>query len=126
MKLIRPIFFIFLLSLAIIPSAMADKDGFKSNMKDIGIVTGRGLVNVATFWLELPRAFKVERREHPKVWPVGLIPRYFTFMVYRGFSGGMDFIFHPFVVPFSEGTPRPWTEPMGLPDYVWQKGDVDL
>jgi len=101
-------------------------DGFRANTKDILTVMTRGMVNVATSPLEAPRAFKVERKEHKWLWPVTFVPRYFTSTVYRFVSGAMDFALHPFIVPFTEETPRPWTEPMGLPDYVWQKGDSEF
>lgn len=125
MKWIRFLVLAILLQAMALPAARAE-EGVKAAFKEIGLLTGRGLVNMATALLEFPRAFRVEKKEHPHMWPIGFLPRYTTFAIYRFVSGTMDLIFHPWIIPFSDETPRPWTEPMGLPDYIWQKGEVDL
>src|SRR3989338_6869751 len=98
MKCIRFVFFIFLFFLPLTPLVRANSEGFKATVKDEVIVIGRGIINVATCLLELPRAYRVEKRNHSRLWPVGLVPRYFTYTVFRFVSGAMDAFFHPWII----------------------------
>jgi len=92
----------------------------EKTFKEIASIQGRGAMNILTSPGELASAYRFERKDHPKAWPVTYVPRFFTNLTTRVASGVNDLAVLPFVVPFKEDT-GPITRHFDLPDYVWQK-----
>jgi len=104
---------------ALTPQANADPGEHNGAAKS-GIVFVRGVVNLGTFLLEIPRTTVSEIRIHPKIWPLTFLPRAVANMFLRIASGLTDFIFYPLSAPFYDDVIDPLTRHMGLPDYAWQ------
>jgi len=97
----------------------ADPVKKESVLKQITSVEKRGIVNFATSPGELVNAFKVEKKAHPKAWPVTYPPRFFTNTMIRWGSSVNDILVLPWIAATSDTTPL--TQHFELPDYVWEK-----
>jgi len=87
--------------------------------KQIASIEGRGAMNFLTSPGEFASAFRMEKKDHPKAWPLTYVPRAFTNIAIRVGSSVNDFIVLPWYVTWSD--PTPLTRHFELPDYVWQK-----
>ena len=85
-------------------------------------IMGRGLLNVISSPLEIIRTPLVESGQHPYAWPLTCLPRTLRNFCYRLTSGIYDIAFYPFGAPFLDKTP-PFTEKMGISEYIWQNED---
>lgn len=111
------------LFLGVLPiSIEASVDGrtTRGPLARLGMVEGRGLLNLLGSPAELCSTARREMELHPRLWPVTYLPRFFANAVLRVTSGVADIAFYPWVVPFTDDI-SPWTEPYGLPVYPWQK-----
>ena len=89
-------------------------------LKEIGYIEGRGFVNLTTCLSEFVFAFKSEKKQHPKAWPLTYGPRVFANVVTRfGSTVHDNFILPWYVMQAKDDTPL--TRRFGLPDYAWQK-----
>jgi len=109
-----------LVGLLVLPVNGYAYDNDQNAFKRILISESRGLLNLATAPLELIYTPIRELKKHPKAWFVTFIPRAAGNLIYRAVSGVNDAFFYPFYGAFAKDN-RPWTEPMGLSDYVFQK-----
>lgn len=102
--------------------AATDADGrtAKGPLGRIGIVEGRGFLNLLGSPAELCSTARREADSHPRLWPLTYWPRLVGNLVLRITSGIADIAFYPWVVPFTDDI-SPWTESYGLPEYPWQK-----
>jgi hypothetical protein len=91
----------------------------ESVLKQIGSIEKRGFVNLLTWPAELVYAFKGEKKDHPKAWPLTYVPRFFMNTVTRISSSVNDIFVLPWYVAWSDATPL--TRRFELPDYVWEK-----
>ena len=91
----------------------------QSAFKKIIAVEKRGAMNFLSSPAELFYAFKQEKKDHPKAWPLTYIPSFFTKAAVRVGSSANDLIVLPWYVAASNDTPL--TRRFDLPDYVWQK-----
>ncbi|MFH0985814.1 MAG: hypothetical protein V1882_09825 [Candidatus Omnitrophota bacterium] len=91
----------------------------QTTFQQIVFVQKRGVINFASSPAELFYAFKKEKADHPKAWPLTYIPSFFTKMMIRIGSSVNDLIVLPWYVAVSDDTPL--TRRFELPDYVWQK-----
>ena len=91
----------------------------ESALKQIASVEKRGFVNFATSPAEFAYAFKAEKKDHPKAWPLTYVPRVFSNIAIRVGSSVNDLIVLPWYVAKSDATPL--TRQFDLPDYVWEK-----
>jgi hypothetical protein len=99
----------------------AAETGKQTNaFKQILDVQGRGVVNILTFPGEFGRAFRIEKKAHPKAWPVTYFPRALTDAITRAGSGVHDVAVLPFYVNAIKD-PTPMTRHFELPDYCWQQ-----
>ena len=84
------------------------------------MVIGRGLGNLAGIAVEpfatLGREFEMHHWEWPVTYPLRLINN----ILVRASSAVVDIAINPWIVPFTDDI-SPLTEPMGLPNYPWQK-----
>lgn len=103
------------------PVLASSEDGItdKKPLARSATVFGRGLVNLVTLPIEIPRSVHSETGVHSRLWPVTFLPRTATNLIYRATSAVNDIVFFPWVVLFTDHI-APWTKPMGLPDYPWQ------
>jgi len=88
--------------------------------KRIWDVQSRGVVNIATCWGEMIRAFGLEKADHPKAWPLTYFPYAFGNSLLRLGSGINDAAILPFYVNATKDS-TPITERMDLPEYFWKK-----
>ncbi len=85
-----------------------------------GYVFGRGVLNALASPMELVRTFKIEKRDHTRLWPITMIPKSFYNFFMRISSAGYDIAIYPFfVVPFTDDI-RPMSRYFEMPDYPWQ------
>jgi hypothetical protein len=91
----------------------------ESAVKQIASVEGRGALNFVTTPAEFVYAFKTEKKDHPKAWPLTYVPRAFANMATRVGSSVYDIAVLPWFVRRSDETPL--TRHLDLPDYAWQK-----
>ncbi len=110
------IVFLFLGTSALFAAEPVKKE---SVLKRIGSIEKRGFVNLLTSPAEVVYAFKGEKKDHPKAWPLTYIPCFFAKTVTRLGSSVNDILVLPWYVTWSEATPL--TRHFELPDYVWQK-----
>lgn len=108
-----------LLFLGTCPLFAAETVKKENAFKQIVSVETRGLVNFFTSPAEIVYALKTEKKDHPKIWPVTYLPRFFANFVTRISSSVNDFIVLPWYVAWSDATPL--TRHFELPDYVWEK-----
>lgn len=101
-------------------SLYASTDGRtdKGTLGRVGVVMGRGLINLVGLPTEFFFTPAEEIKNHPKAWPLTFIPKTVTNIIFRAASAGSDIVFFPWIVPFTDDI-SPMTEPMGLPDYPW-------
>ena len=92
----------------------------ESALKQMGSVEKRGFVNFLTSPGEVVNAFKTEKKEHPKAWPLTYVPRLMTNLAIRAASSANDLIVLPFSKTLTHDT-TPLTRRFDLPDYVWEK-----
>ena len=92
----------------------------ESGIRCVGMVLGRGAVNLVTLPGEIVRTVPSEREMHPKLWPVTYLPRMFLNLAVRLVSSVNDIGILPWYVGATKDT-RPITNFYDLPDYVWQK-----
>ncbi len=85
-------------------------------------IMGRGVLNLVSFPLEVVRTPAVETGAHHYLWIFSSVPRTFRNVIYRLSSGLYDIAFYPFATPFVEEAP-PFTQKMGLSNYIWQNAD---
>ncbi len=83
-------------------------------------VLGRGVINVVSLPLEIPRTAISLSQDQPKMWPITFIPHAVSNLIFRASSALNDIILFPFRAAFVDDL-TPWTRGMGLPDYPWQK-----
>lgn len=86
-------------------------------------VFGRGLMNLITLPMEVPRTVLSERKKHPKGWMLIVLPRTLENVVVRGFSAAHDSFVSPFYLTNDESK-RPLSRRFDLPDYPWQPQPV--
>lgn len=91
----------------------------ESVWKQIASVEKRGFLNFFTSPGEFVRALKLEKKIHPKAWPLTYISRSFTNIAIRAGSSANDILVLPWYVAKSDDTPL--TRRFDLPDYAWQK-----
>ncbi|MFH1800565.1 MAG: hypothetical protein ABH891_06960 [Candidatus Omnitrophota bacterium] len=91
----------------------------ESTLNKIGSLEKRGAVNFLTSPAELVYAFKGEKKDHPKAWPLTYVPRLFTNMAIRVGSSVNDILVLPWYAAASDATPL--TRRFELPDYVWEQ-----
>ncbi len=115
-KLILAILFLFLASSSLYASLDGRTD--KGPMARVGMVMGRGLLNVVGLPTEFVFTPANELSIHPKAWPLTVIPKTVTAVIFRVTSAFNDIFFFPWTAPFTDDL-SPWTEPMGLPEYPW-------
>ena len=84
------------------------------------VVIGRGFGNFAGLPFEILGTAVREHDIHPKLWPVTYLPRLATNVLIRVASVVNDIFFLPWIASRADDL-SPWTEPMGLPDYPWQR-----
>lgn len=122
MKLMRKLTFAMLFLFMMASPLYASLDGRtdKGPMARVGMVMGRGLLNLAGLPAEFFYTPVEEIKNHPKAWPFTFIPRTVTNIIFRAASAGNDIALFPWVVPFTDDI-SPWTEPMGLPEYPWSQ-----
>ncbi|MBN1688978.1 MAG: hypothetical protein JW893_07745 [Candidatus Omnitrophica bacterium] len=99
--------------------AAVERQTEKSPLARWGTVMKRGLVNALTLPAEIPMTFKRESGDHSRLWPVTGIPRFVYNLSVRSASAANDITLFPWVSLVTDDV-RPWTEPMGLPEYPWQ------
>ena len=118
----KKIVLLVVLSLFLCVPAQAAVDGHTSAgpWTREAMVISRGLINLATLPLEIPRSFNQEKEWHTKLWPVTGLPRAFDNIFMRWASSLHDILIFPWVVPYTDDL-SPLTEPMGLPEYPWEK-----
>lgn len=101
-------------------SLFAAENVKKENVfKQIVSVEKRGALNFVTTPAELFYAFRGEKKEHPKAWPLTYVPRFFMNSAVRVGSSVNDILVLPWYVAASDDTPL--TRSFELPDYVWEK-----
>jgi hypothetical protein len=91
----------------------------KSALKRIMSVEKRGFVNLCTSPGEVVYAFKIEKKDHPKAWPLTYLPCFLTKTAIRIGSSVNDFVVSPWYSSPTDAPPL--TRQFDLPDYVWQK-----
>lgn len=91
----------------------------RGGLARIGMVEGRGLLNVIGLPLELPYTAVNEVRVHKLGGPVTFLPQFLLNVVARSVSAFNDMICFPWVAPFTDDL-SPLTEGMGLTEYPWQ------
>ncbi|MFA5159681.1 MAG: hypothetical protein WC484_04145 [Candidatus Omnitrophota bacterium] len=96
----------------------ADTVKKENTLKQIASIEKRGFVNLLTSPGELVHAFEVEKKSHPKAWPVTYVPRFFVNMTIRIGSSVNDFLVLPWCAAAGDTTPL--TRHFELPDYVWE------
>jgi hypothetical protein len=108
--------------LAVVSPLYASTDGRtdKGPMGRVGVVMGRGLLNLAGLPMEFFFTPAEEIKNHPKAWPLTFIPKTVTHIIFRAASAGGDIVFFPWIVPFTDDL-SPLTEPMGLSEYPWSQ-----
>ena len=89
-------------------------------LKEIAFIEARGVVNFLTFPSELVYAFKTEKKDHPKAWPLTYVPRFFTNAMTRIGSSVNDIAVLPWYV-MAVKDDAPLTRRFDMPDYAWQK-----
>ena len=82
-------------------------------------VFGRGLANLAASPLEISSSVIRETEMHSRLWPVTVIPRTVSNVIFRGTSAINDMLLLPWYAPFVEDT-APLTDGIGLPRYPWK------
>lgn len=92
----------------------------KGPVSRVGYVMARGLVNLATLPLEIPRTVRQEIEWHKYLWLISVWPRAIFNTWNRGFSAVTDLAFMPWIMPFTNDL-SPLTEHIDLPEYPWQK-----
>jgi hypothetical protein len=80
----------------------------------------RGVVNIATLPLEVPRTVIEERKRNPENWEWSLMPRTLENVVGRGLSAVNDSVFLAFMKS-PDASSEPWTRQWELPDYPWKE-----
>lgn len=83
-------------------------------------VFSRGVVNIVTLPLEIPRSVAEQRREHPRVWLWRSVPVTVGHVLERSASAVHDVAIYPWYVNRRSGD-SPLTRSFDLPDYPWQK-----
>lgn len=91
----------------------------ESAFKQIVSIEKRGWVSFLTSPGEVVYAFKEERKDHPRAWPLTYVPRVFTDTAVRWGSSVNDVFVLPWYAVGSDAAPL--TRQFDLPDYVWQK-----
>jgi len=122
MTKLKPVFFLMLGLMIFQGESQASQLTTGEKVSRIPALMVRGLFDIASTPAELIRTPAVERKEHPKAWPLTVLPQTFTNIVTRVSSGGYDILFYPFAAPFVDETP-PLTEKMGLAGDVWELED---
>jgi hypothetical protein len=131
---LRTLFFIFVFSFMGLVPAYADEIATPKHVEDIKKdsrigkrvrVFMRGIVNIVTLPLEVPRTFFEEKKRNPENWEWSLVPRTLENVVGRGLSAVNDSVLSPFLKN-SDDLENPWSRQWGLPDYAWTKKNYKM
>ena len=82
-------------------------------------VLTRGIMNLVTLPVEIPRTILEERRKRPKGWMLIVLPRTIENVMARGVSAVHDSLVYPLYVSDNNDN-KPWSRGFDLPDYPWQ------
>lgn len=96
-----------------------DDPSTRSPLGRVFEVETRGILNVIGLPAEVGTTGAREVEMHSRLWPVTYLPRFFTNVMIRSASALHDIVIMPFTAPFTRDI-KPWTRPLGLPDYPWQ------
>jgi len=108
-----------LLFLGTVPLFAAEAVKKESTLRQIASIEERGFGNLLTSPGELVHAFEVEKKSHPKAWPVTYFPRFFVNTAIRIGSSVNDILVLPWCAAAGDTTPL--TRHFELSDYVWEK-----
>jgi len=79
---------------------------------------GRGVTNVLTSWIEMPKHIHLGSQQPNPVTGMGMgLLKGITLAILRGGIGAYETV--TFLLPYPKGFGSPY-EPMALPDFVWE------